>query len=164
MKHPDKNNKDEKGCFIGVIVSFLFISGEENSRWQSERRENMKPKIGAFWAQMANYGKLGAVPTWDWNIPHISSNANIPLLWMIELFNCAEENLTRHLLNTYPVHCALKPYCEKLTMKMHGVDPLRNRFNRKKIHKWWSRADCKVHNRKLNCTPWKSGENEVYSK
>lgn len=51
------------------------------------------------------------------NIPHISSNANMPLLWIIGLFNCAEEILTHNLLSSYPVHCAFKHYYEKLAMK-----------------------------------------------
>lgn len=31
--------------------------------------------------------------------------------------NCAEKNSAYHLLNTYSVYCALKPHCEKSTMK-----------------------------------------------
>lgn len=51
------------------------------------------------------------------NIPHISSNANMPLLWITELFNCAEEILTCNLLSSYLVHCAFKHYYEKLAMR-----------------------------------------------
>lgn len=42
MKHPDKNNKDEKGCFIDMIISFLSHSRKKNRRWKSERRETVK--------------------------------------------------------------------------------------------------------------------------
>lgn len=54
MKHPDKNNKDEKGCFIDMIISFLSHSRKKNRRWKSERRETVKLETWTLWAQMAS--------------------------------------------------------------------------------------------------------------
>lgn len=158
IKHPDKNSKAEKGCFIGTSISFLFLSREKNRRWESERRETVKLEIWTFWAQMANDRKLGAVPTWNWNISYISSNTSIPLFWIIELFNCVEKSLTRHFLSTYSAHCILwNPTVKNQQWKTHSTYLLRNRLNRKKTHKWWIQGSLKVHNRKPSCKPRESG-------
>jgi hypothetical protein len=42
---PEKNNGDEERCFIGTIISFLFISGEKNRKQDHERKEAVKPEI-----------------------------------------------------------------------------------------------------------------------
>ena len=86
------------------------------------------------------------------NIPHISSNANMPLLWIIELFNCAKEILTHNLLSSYPVHCAFKHDYEKLAMKSARCWSSEKLIQQEKIHRWWSQAVREVLNREPHLT------------
>lgn len=44
MEHPDKNKKDEKGCFIDMIISFFFSLEKriEDGKVREERLWSVK--------------------------------------------------------------------------------------------------------------------------
>ena len=135
-----------------LFISFLFISGEKNSRLKSERRETTQSGIWAFWAQMANDGQSGAVLMWDRKYPSYLIKCQHASTLNYWAFNCAKEILTHNLLSSYPVHCAFKHYYEKLAMKNARCWSSEKLIQQEKIHRWWSQAVCEVLNREPHLT------------